>query len=492
MTQPLPPLPAPTPEDIAFARLICFAAYQWPGYRDAPHHRLIARKLEAVERGEISRLIITMPPRHGKSMLASEFFPAWYLGRNPDHYVIAATYAQELADDFGRKARNQISDATYQEIFPGVSLKTDSTASRRFHIAGPSDALATTQDGAYFAVGVGGPLTGRGAHLLLIDDPVKNREEAESELIRKKTKDWYTSTAYTRLMPGGRVVVIQTRWHEDDLAGWLVREHPQEQWEVLDLPAIDAQGNALWPDQYDVPRLEQIRQAIGPRDWSALYQQRPSPETGDYFKAEWIHAVDTLPDPRTLAIYGGSDYAVTSDGGDYTVHVVIGIDPDERVYLLDLWRGQTASDVWVEAFCDLVQRWKPIGWAEEAGQIKGGVGPFLLKRQIERKAYIYRETFPTRGDKAIRAQSIRGRIAMRGLYMAKDAPWRSDLIAEMMAFPVAVHDDQVDALGLVGQLLDRMETGEPIRKPDVKPKALPGQVLLPGEPEPETSKRIKI
>jgi predicted phage terminase large subunit-like protein len=328
--------------------------------------------------------------------------------------------------------------------------------------------------------------------LLLIDDPVKNREEAESELIRKKTKDWYTSTAYTRLMPGGRVVVIQTRWHMDDLAGWLVREHPQEQWEVLDLPAIDAQGNALWPDQYDVPRLEQIRQAIGPRDWSALYQQRPSPETGDYFKAEWIHAVDTLPDPRTLAIYGGSDYAVTSDGGDYTVHVVIGIDPDERVYLLDLWRGQTASDVWVEAFCDLVQRWKPIGWAEEAGQIKGGVGPFLLKRQIERKAYIYRETFPTRGDKAIRAQSIRGRIAMRGLYMAKDAPWRSDLIAEMMAFPVAVHDDQVDALGLVGQLLDRMETGEPIRKPDVKPKALPGQVLLPGEPEPETSKRIKI
>ena len=195
----------PSAEDFAFSRLIAYAAYQWPGYRDAAHHRLIARHLEAVERGEITRLMITMPPRHGKSMLASEYFPAWYLGRNPDHYVIAATYAQELADDFGRKVRDQINDPGYQAIFPGVRLKTDSTSAKRFHVSSaPADTITTGQDGAYFAVGVGGPLTGRGAHLLLIDDPVKNREEAESEIVRKKTKDWYTSTAYTRLMPGGR------------------------------------------------------------------------------------------------------------------------------------------------------------------------------------------------------------------------------------------------------------------------------------------------
>jgi predicted phage terminase large subunit-like protein len=485
-------LSAPTPEDFAFSRLIAYAAYQWPGYRDAAHHRLIARKLEAVERGEITRLVITMPPRHGKSMLASEFFPAWYLGRNPDHYVIAATYAQELADDFGRKVRNQIADPIYQGIFPGVAIKDDSTSAKRFHVTGSLDALATTQDGAYFGVGVGGPLTGRGAHLLLIDDPVKNREEAESEIIRKKTKEWYTSTAYTRLMPGGRIIVIQTRWHEDDLAGWLLREHPQENWEVLDLPAINAKNEALWPEQYGLERLEQIRQAIGPRDWSALYQQRPSPESGGYFKAEWIHTVDQLPDRRNLAIYGGSDYAVTSDGGDYTCHVVIGIDPDDRVYLLDLWRSQSSSEIWIEAFCDLVARWKPIGWAEETGQIKSGVGPFLVKRMLERKAFVYREAFATRGDKAVRAQSIRGRIAMKGLHILKDAPWKADLIAEMMSFPVGVHDDQVDALGLVGQLLDRMETGA--LTPDIKPKpkALPGQVLLPGPPANATGKKIKL
>lgn len=486
------PLRAPTPEDFAFSRLISYAAFQWPGYRDAPHHRLIARHLEAVERGEIKRLMITMPPRHGKSMLASEFFPAWYLGRNPSDYVIAATYAQDLADDFGRKVRNQISDPSFGAVFPGVSLRNDSQAARRFQIAGPQDAFTTTQDGAYFAVGVGGPLTGRGAHLLLIDDPVKNREEADSELIRKKTKDWYTSTAYTRLMPGGRIVIIQTRWHEDDLSGWLLSEHKHEDWEVLDLPAISPTGKALWADQYDIPALEKIKLAIGPRDWSALYQQRPSPESGNYFKAEWLKTYEVAPPRETLNIYGGSDYAVTADGGDYTVHVVIGVDPAGRLYLLDMWRSQTASDEWVEAFCDLVKKWKPIGWAEETGQIKSGVGPFLLRRMMERKAFVGRETFPTRADKAVRAQAIRGRIAMNGLYLPINAPWRADLHSEMMSFPVGVHDDQVDALGLVGQLLDRMMAGQPARFPEPKRVLPPGAVPLPPMPSPAKATRIRL
>ena len=474
------PQPAPTPEDFAFSRLIAYAAYQWPGYRDAPHHRLIARKLEAVERGEINRLMITMPPRHGKSMLASEFFPAWYLGRNPDHYVVSAAYAQELADDFGRKVKNQIEDPAFAAVFPGVGLADDSRSSKRFHIEGQDGGIehGLKQKGAFYAVGVGGPLTGRGAHLLLIDDPVKNREEADSELIRKKTKDWYTSTAYTRLMPGGRVVIIQTRWHEDDLSGWLLAEHQHEGWEVLDLPAIDAKGVALWPEQYPVETLEKIKLAIGPRDWSALYQQRPSPESGNYFKAEWIKKTLLLPDKRNLHIYGASDYAVTDDGGDFTVHVVVGVDPEGRMYLLDMWRGQTASDEWVESFCDLVLKWRPLGWAEEAGQIKAGVGPFLNKRMMDRKAFVARETFPTRGDKSVRAQSIRGRMAMGGLYIKFDAPFAADLLPELMSFPVGVHDDQVDALGLVGQLIDKMTAGQP-DKPPPPPALKPGQVILP-------------
>lgn len=478
-----------TAEDFAFSRLIAYAAYQWPQYKDAHHHRLIARHLEAVERGEITRLMITMPPRHGKSMLASEFFPAWYMGRNPDHYVVTATYAQELADDFGRKVKNQIEDPAYQAVFPGVGLADDSKSAKRFHIEGATGGYehATTQRGAFYAVGVGGPLTGRGAHLLLIDDPVKNREDAESEVIRKKTKDWYTSTAYTRLMPGGRIVVIQTRWHEDDLSGWLQTEHAHEGWTVLDLPAINDDGEALWPDQYPVEALERIKRALPPRDWSALYQQKPSPETGDYFKREWVRTTDFIPPKQSMSIYGGSDYAVTADGGDYTVHVVVGIDPEGRMYLLDLWRAQASSDVWVDAFCDLVRKWGPIGWAEETGQIKSGVGPFLIKRMIESRSYVAREQFPTKGDKAVRAQSIRGRMALQGLYIHKDAPFLSDLVSEMMSFPVGVHDDQVDALGLVGQLMDRMDMGtkpkgeeEQARAKAIKaPVAVQGGVIAP-------------
>lgn len=464
-----------TAEDYAFSRLIAYAAYQWPSYQDAHHHRLIARHLEMVERGEITRLMITMPPRHGKSMLASEFFPAWYMGRNPDHYVVTATYAQELADDFGRKVKNQIEDPSFQHVFPGVGLADDSKSAKRFHIEGQIGGLehATTQRGAFYAVGVGGPLTGRGAHLLLIDDPVKNREDAESEVMRRKTKDWYTSTAYTRLMPGGRIVIIQTRWHEDDLSGWLQAEHGHEDWTVLNLPAISDDGDALWPEQYDVEALERIKRALPPRDWSALYQQRPSPDTGDYFKREWIIPVDVVPPREQMAIYGGSDYAVTADGGDYTVHSVIGVDHTGRMYLLDLWRQQASSDVWVDAFCALVRKWKPIGWAEETGQIKSGVGPFLVKRMLETGSYTVREQFPTRGDKAVRAQSIRGRMSMQGLHVPRDAPWYSDFVAELMSFPVGVHDDQVDAIGLAGQLMDRIGSGEAPKADERKARHVP-------------------
>jgi hypothetical protein len=206
-----------TAEDYAFSRLLSYIAYQWPGYRDAEHHRLICRKLEAVERGEIKRLIISVPPRHGKSLIASTYFPAWYLGRNPDKYIITATYGQDLADDFGRQVKNQIADEAFAGIFPGVALANDSRSSRRFAVDGQAGGIeqATNRQGAYYAVGVGGPLTGRGAHVLIVDDPVRNREDADSDTIRRKIKDWFTSTAFTRLMPGGAVIVIQTRWHED-------------------------------------------------------------------------------------------------------------------------------------------------------------------------------------------------------------------------------------------------------------------------------------
>lgn len=438
----------------ATERLIAFTEYTNPSYVPAGHHRQIAEKLEAVERGEIDRLMIFMPPRHGKSELASRRFPAWYLGRNPARQIIAASYNSDLATDFGREVRNIVDSPEYGLLFD-VRLREDSRAADRWNTDG---------GGAYVAAGVGTAVTGRGAHILLIDDPLKDREEADSELKRQRVWDWYTSTAYTRLMPGGAVIVIQTRWHEDDLAGRLLQQQAAggDQWEVLELPAINRDGKALWPEWYDEKTLERIRNAIGPRDWSALYQQSPAPEEGDYFKAEWLRPYDRLPDLKTLRVYGGSDYAVTADGGDYTVHAVVGLDPDGRMYLLDLWRKQAASDEWVEAFCDLVLKWKPIGWAEEQGQIRAGVGPYLDRRSRERRAFVAREAFPTRGDKAVRAQSIRGRMALDGLYVPSAATWYPALRSELLSFPAGKHDDQVDAMGLVGQLLDKMIGGDPL------------------------------
>jgi predicted phage terminase large subunit-like protein len=296
---------------------------------------------------------------------------------------------------------------------------------------------------------------------------------------RQRVWDWYTSTAYTRLMPGGAIVLIQTRWHEDDLAGRLLAlaaSGAGDRWDVLDLPAVDAEGRALWRDWYDESALSRIRLAIGPRDWSALYQQRPTPEDGDYFRAEWLKPYLRTPPRDVMRVYGGSDYAVTADGGDYTVHAVVGLDPEGRMHLLDLWRKQASSDAWIEAFCDLVERWRPLGWAEEQGQIKAGVGPFLERRMRERKTYVARDAFAARGDKAVRAQSMRGRMALDGLYVPVGAPWYPALRGELLSFPAGKHDDQVDALGLVGQLLDRMIAG-PARAP--KPADALKEMLRP-------------
>ena len=206
--------------------------------------------------------------------------------------------------------------------------------------------------------------------------------------------------------------------------------------------------------------LRARRRESSPLMWSALYQQRPAPEEGDYFKAEWLRTCNALPDRRTLRVYGASDYAVSVDRGDFTVHIVVGLDPDGRMYVLDLWRQQAASDRWVEAFCDLVLKWRPVAWGEETGQIKAGVGPFLDRQQRDRKAYVVREPFPTRGDKAVRAQSIRGRMALHGLYLPTGADWLPAFQSELLTFPTGKHDDQVDALGLIGQLLDKMQPGQ--------------------------------
>lgn len=416
--------------------------------------------MERVERGEIDRLMLLVPPRHGKSELASIRWPAWFLGRQPHKQFLSVSATAELAADFGRAVRNVINSPEYKAIFD-TKLAEDSQAKGKWH---------TDAGGIYYSLGVGGSVLGRGGDAVLIDDPFGSMREARSELERKNVFDFYTGTLYNRLMPGGAIVVINHRMHEDDLCGMLLAQQAAggDRWEVVKLPALSEDGEALWPERYPVEALERIRRNTYARDWSALYRQDPTPEEGDYFKTDWLKPYASLPDIKTLRVYGGSDYAVTADGGDYTVHVVIGLDPEGRMYLLDLWRKQASSDVWVEAFCDLVLKWKPIGWAEEQGQIRAGVGPYLDRRSRERRAFVARDAFPTRGDKAVRAQSIRGRMALDGLHVPHGQDWYPAFRSELLSFPAGKHDDQVDALGLVGQLLDKMLAGEPLSRPEPK------------------------
>ena len=265
--------------------LLGFVTYTMPIYRAILAHRMICDALEDVERGDCKRLMILTPPRHGKSELVSRRFPAWYLGRNPSKQFISASYGADLAGDFGRDVRNILQTPEFAAVFPGVGLASDSAAKDRWH---------TRQDGSYIAAGVGTAITGRGADVLNIDDPVKGRAEAESEVFRKATLDWYRSTAYTRLMPGGSVVLTQTRWHEEDLGGTLLEEAKNggEQWRVLCMPALanaadDPLGRgvneALWPERYPAETLASIRTAIGERDFGALYQQEPRPSGTSFF-----------------------------------------------------------------------------------------------------------------------------------------------------------------------------------------------------------------
>lgn len=423
-------------------------------YIPARHHRLLISKLEALAAGDILRLAVFMPPGSAKSTYASILFPPWCMGQHPKAQFLAASHTTELAERWGRRVRNIIAEKGHKLQ---ISLHPDIQAAGRWQL---------NQGGEYMAAGAGVGIAGFRALFGVIDDPLRSRQDAESLLIRDRLWDWYLNDFRPRLIPHARQLLIQTRWHEDDLAGRALNHQP---WDVISLPAEAktddqlgrAPGEWLWDDdEYGYgAQLKELKDSTPPRIWSALYQQAPAPDEGDFFKEDWLRPIDILPDFRWMRTYGASDYAVTADGGDFTVHVVFGVDHMNNLYLLDVWRGQKSADVWIEAFCDLVEKYRPLAWAEENGQIKSGIGPFLDKRMRERHVYVNRFQFPTRGDKAVRARSIQGRMALDGLFYKRNASWAADWLAEILNFPASKFDDQVDAMGLGGQLLDQMVKG---------------------------------
>ncbi len=421
----------------------------------ADHLLLLSDRLLDVAYGRISHLMIAMPPRHGKSELTSKYFASWFLGHFPDKRVLFCSYEADFAATWGYKVRNLLLEYG-TELF-GITVSQSSSARNRSDI--PDHA------GGMMTAGVGGAITGKGADILIIDDPVKNAEEAQSKTYREKTFDWYRSTAYTRLEPGGAVIIIQTRWHEADLSGRLLKEEP-EKWTVVSLPALAEEGDllgrqpgtALFPSRYTAEDLQEIRTTLGAYWFNALYQQRPQPEEGSIFKRPYFKYCTLANGIFDLGlkkvayedcrIFQTCDPAAsTRTTADYFVIGTWAQTPDNDLLLLDILRTRLESPDQVNLFKQQYNRWHPVFQAVESA----GIGKTLYQLLV-------REGLPVKelkadSDKVTRALPAAARMEAGTIYLMQGAPWLPDYEDELLSFPNGANDDQVDITSYATMLL---------------------------------------
>lgn len=435
-------------------RLAEFCEYIEPTYRRAKHLSIMDEALEAVEAGEIKRLMVLMPPRHGKSMKVSQLFPCWALGRNPKWEIVQAGYAHTITMEHSRKARDMFVRREMAHLFPDSKHRPGRAAQEVIAIERQAaHEWGTVDGGRYYAVGIGGGLTGRGANILNIDDPVKNREDAESPTILKKTIDWYCSTAYTRLAPDGAAILTMTRWSPGDLGGWILKnaEETGEHWEVIKFPAIDSEGNALWPEMWPLERLEQIKATIGEHEWQALYQQEPALRGGNMFDVTSIKVHESLsefPDMRFVRFW---DLASTvkeraKDNPDYTVGAKCGVTIEDG--MPHLW----IPDI---RYCqeEATKRNALItGTADDDGpgvqvlveSVAGYKDTYTTVRDILRgKNTVKKINVST--DKVVRAAPLEPVFEAGNVHILK-ARWNGLFLEHFTQFPSGLHDDFVDAV----------------------------------------------
>lgn len=459
MTAPLPSRLTPAQlaglrHELASTTLIGFLFATSPTYQMGWVHAEICGELEnflaAVRRKESPRLLLTMPPRHGKSEIASRRFPAYALGRDPDLSIIATSYSADLASRMNRDVQRIIDDETYREYFPGTRLcgKSSGEGIRTadlFEIVG--------HRGVYRSAGVGGGITGMGGDIILIDDPIKDRAEADSPTIRNRVWDWYTSTLYTRLAPGGGIIVIQTRWHMDDLAGRLLeaqRSGQGDAWRVVNFPAIAEEdepyrkaGEALHPERYPLEQLQAIRAAIGSRDWAALYQQRPAPDGGAIFRAEWLRfwLPKDLPQSFDRLCISWDMTFKDGDDSDYVVGQVWGRKGAD-FFLLDQVRARMGFTATLAAFRALSDKWPQAQRKLVEDKANGPAVIDSLRHAVPGIIPVEPD-----GSKLARAHAVTTFFEAGNVHIPHPSVygWVADYVAELTSFPTAAHDDQVDA-----------------------------------------------
>jgi len=437
-----------------------FTYAMWPGFINGRHHKVMAKKFEEIASGKVKRLIINMPPRHTKSEFASYLLPAWFLGKYPNKKIIQTSNTAELAVGFGRKVRNLVGSEQYAKIFPNVNLRQDSKAAGRW---------STNKDGEYFAIGVGGTVTGKGADLLIIDDPHSEQEAALASgdpSVFDKVYEWYTSGPRQRLQPGGSIVVVMTRWAKRDLTGRIIKASVEKEgnddWEVIDFPAILPSDKPLWPEFWKLEELEALRSELPVAKWNAQYQQSPTSEEGAIVKREWWKEWTKEDPPRCEFIIQSWDTAfLKTERADYSACTTWGVFymneniEDANIILLDAFKRRMEFPELKEKAFNHYKEWEPDAFIVEA---KASGAPLIF--ELRAMGIPVQEFTPSRGnDKMVRINSVSDLFAS-GKVWAPSTRWADELMEEMAAFPNSDHDDLVDS---ATQALIRFRKGGFIR-----------------------------
>jgi predicted phage terminase large subunit-like protein len=464
-------------------------------YEETPQARLLAEIMEKVDRGEMKRTAVSIGPQTGKSQIISRGAPAWMSGRSPRRHIMLGSYNQDFANEFGDEVRAITRASSFKQVFPRYGLRDGAQA---------KNLLITREGGKLAFVGVGGSGTGKPADVFIVDDPIRNDEDVQSDVFREKLWVWFNRIVFTRCHGGSAIVVVHTRWHEDDLIGRLCDpDHPDrkkryagisDKWTYINLPAVvddpalaRALGlklepptnpdvismfgvkpmSSIWPARKPLDFLAEAKRQ-DPRGFGALYMGKPTPDEGDYFKADWIVEYDRADLPTNLRKYGASDHAVSVKAGrDSTVIGCVGIDEDDDIWVLpELVWDQMETDKTVEELLNQIRFHKPMLWWLESELISKSFGPFLLKRMHEERVYVAIDPVTPSRDKKVRARSAQGRMSMRKIRFPRFAQWWPDARAQLLKFPFASHDDFVDWLAHICMGLTKEVAASPERIAD--------------------------
>ena len=417
----------------------------WPAFIEGRHHKIMAESFERVVNGDLKRLIINMPPRHTKSEFASYLLPAWFLGQYPEKKIIQTAHTAELSVGFGRKVRNLVDSEDYKEIFPELGLRADSKAAGRW---------STSKGGEYFAIGVGGAVTGKGADLLIIDDPHSEQEgQSADPAVFDKVYDWYTSGPRQRLQPGGSIIIVMTRWHKRDLTGKIIKTSVQregmDEWELIEFPAIMPSGNALWPEFWSLAELEALRSELPAPKWQAQYQQDPSSEESALVKREWWKKwEDEIPPPCEFIIQSWDTAFLKTQRADYSACTTWGVfyHPDEQgvtqpnIILLDAFKDRLEFPELKKCAFEFYNEFEPDACIVEA---KAAGTPLIF--ELRAMGIPVSEYTPSRGnDKISRVNAVSDLFAS-GIVWCPETRFAEEVIEEFASFPAGEHDDLVDS-----------------------------------------------